>query len=728
MPFELNHASNRASFKANHPTATDKHPGFQKYRRRNAVDLSNSGFGFLVADIPSPNQRSRRTEYRMNSKDLNMAASVEDLRPPHNSRMKNSLDLNRAASIKRAFLDVEYILQNPTIEVMSYFENVKFYLRSLENRFLRGRELGGRSVFAPQYLPSSLITRMANSRFGRHLISFGAYAWPSHASYLSYLFENDPVFLKNIHSRVILRLTVINPFRMSELPPLYLDMDHFWTNGFSIFDCGTFHDEDIKYNHRYWFHVILPYLNSEIIGKILEKWPLQGTGATSPARFVTLGNRNLESSAAQENEIEVWKMQQARLCSFLRAYYEARRQMHPTREENVKDFSERTEVEVVEVGIGKSSPSNERKSFEKQFKGVASITAWKNSYAAGLKKSWRRCPKTLIANWRSLNRLKLQSLSPFQQQYYTSPFWIPSNFVRIEHGREALRLKRAVHQKYRGSPGRQPSSTKMQSFCADIVLRVTSKKALDDSSNNPAHTQRNQQPAPSDEHELPGKMFLRLTWEDRVLVGNFGLVDRFLPAGLIFCKQWLVQEFLRNDSYADVYRVVEACPSPQAGPKLELEAHIFLNLCHENSGMYARRRTMRMRKSGNCVKSFWNNNRNILIMNVPEQLPCFLLRKTEEEFPSLVSQDAWVKEAKFWRRCRKVKRTYAAVVRECCRNDESEKSSEPSQRQEISTEKGDARDMGQFQKSHERETEKRRARRKKQRRFKKDMELAEWFG
>lgn len=136
----------------------------------------------------------------------------------------------------------------------------------------------------------------------------------------------------------------------------------------------------------------------------------------------------------------------------------------------------------------------------------------------------------------------------------------------------------------------------------------------------------------------PPPAFIRFTWEKGVLTKATGELDRFLPTNLLLQRRWRIQSFLRNDSHADVYSVLDSTPS-RSGTDVsreELEAHILLDEYHGNCDTFVKRRKRRWRESGECAASFWYRRRHVFIIRDSKKIRRFALKNMEEEFPSLI--------------------------------------------------------------------------------------------
>jgi hypothetical protein len=162
----------------------------------------------------------------------------------------------------------------------------------------------------------------------------------------------------------------------------------------------------------------------------------------------------------------------------------------------------------------------------------------------------------------------------------------------------------------------------------------------------------------------PGNMFLRLTWDGTSLLYGIPKVERLLPTGLVFPSGWRIGEFLRNESFADVYALDYAGSDHAISHRKNgLEAHVFLNRYHGNAETYVKKHKTRMRTTGNCLDTFWHEGKHVFVMGVPRKNIRFKLRNSEKEFPSLVDQKSWMAKATRRQRQHMKKPTYAAVLK-----------------------------------------------------------------
>lgn len=160
----------------------------------------------------------------------------------------------------------------------------------------------------------------------------------------------------------------------------------------------------------------------------------------------------------------------------------------------------------------------------------------------------------------------------------------------------------------------------------------------------------------------PERPFILSLWEATSLAHGIKGTERFLPLNLTFRRGWRLVRFLRDESHADVYfasRTME-CPGHKLGTRLE--AHVFLQEDHGRPQHYAKRHKNRLRKTGNCLDTFWYNDRHVYILSIPQAPHTFRLQNSESEFPWLVDQKLWAeKTAKRQREFRR-NPTYAAML------------------------------------------------------------------
>jgi hypothetical protein len=161
-----------------------------------------------------------------------------------------------------------------------------------------------------------------------------------------------------------------------------------------------------------------------------------------------------------------------------------------------------------------------------------------------------------------------------------------------------------------------------------------------------------------------GNMFLKLTWNGANFLYEIPKVERLLPTGLVFCSGWRIGEYLRNESFADVY-ALDYTGSDYAisDRKNGLDANVFLSHYHGgNAKTYVQKHKRRMQATGNCMDTFRHEGKHVFVMSVPRKNNRFKLRNSEKKFPSLVDQKSWMAKATRRQREHMKKPTYAAVL------------------------------------------------------------------
>jgi hypothetical protein len=93
-----------------------------------------------------------------------------------------------------------------------------------------------------------------------------------------------------------------------------------------------------------------------------------------------------------------------------------------------------------------------------------------------------------------------------------------------------------------------------------------------------------------------------------------------------------------------------------------IEAHVFLDEFHGNCEVYARRHKIRIRKSGDCIETFWYGARHVFVMRCEKKLEPFRLRNTEDEYPRLVDQRNCSDVAASQRQSFRARPSYTAIA------------------------------------------------------------------
>ncbi|KAF1940318.1 hypothetical protein EJ02DRAFT_495090 [Clathrospora elynae] len=152
--------------------------------------------------------------------------------------------------------------------------------------------------------------------------------------------------------------------------------------------------------------------------------------------------------------------------------------------------------------------------------------------------------------------------------------------------------------------------------------------------------------------------YWRFMWKDKAIVHEATELDNFLATDLLLQYRWRIQRFVRKDSHADVYSLLD-----ELHPELELEGHYFMAVEIGNCGAYATRKQRRMRESRQYIQNFWHDDTMRLVMRVPEPVNSYQLRNTQREFSSLINQGRLAKKIAPWALGSKDKPTYTAVLR-----------------------------------------------------------------
>ncbi|KAF2736311.1 hypothetical protein EJ04DRAFT_551372 [Polyplosphaeria fusca] len=174
------------------------------------------------------------------------------------------------------------------------------------------------------------------------------------------------------------------------------------------------------------------------------------------------------------------------------------------------------------------------------------------------------------------------------------------------------------------------------------------------------------------EDEEPGQICIRFTWKDRFLVNGKGEVDRLFPTGHALSSRWHIRTFLRNDSHADVYCVSDMTKvwsmtrktyqsSAQYLDK-KIEAHVFFRKYYGNSKTFAKRHKNRLQNSANFIASFWDDGRNVIIVEVPKLAVVFQSKQNKIEFPILGDRNKCTTVTAYQRRRLRGRASYAQVA------------------------------------------------------------------
>ncbi|KAF2649857.1 hypothetical protein K491DRAFT_783042 [Lophiostoma macrostomum CBS 122681] len=108
---------------------------------------------------------------------------------------------------------------------------------------------------------------------------------------------------------------------------------------------------------------------------------------------------------------------------------------------------------------------------------------------------------------------------------------------------------------------------------------------------------------------------------------------RFFDGTEIIASHYKVVNFLRNDSHADVYDVIDVTSRNE---RELLEAHCFLVISERNWKTYASRKIKKMRRNRGFVNEVFHKQICILIMKPHDkEIPNLRISDYEREFPSL---------------------------------------------------------------------------------------------
>ena len=292
--------------------------------------------------------------------------------------------------------------------------------------------------------------------------------------------------------------------------------------------------------------------------------------------------------------------------------------------------------------------------------GQMSLDVWRGT--AGNSKSWRRYPKA-IASKQFRRKHTLSKRIDVERRFDKALEWVPSAFVRSQHAERPSRMERIVRCRTPCPRSQKMRHVDPHQLHAGNDFVIPERKCGDVSQAPHSEVQRLGRDTAGNDTRGPASVFIRFTWKNKILTNGVGQLDRFIPTGLLFRSVWRVDEFLRNESHADVYSLTNARIDPSRDERTAvLEGHVFLDEYHGNSEVYAKRQKTRMRESGNCLDAFWYNGRHIMVMKVLKQLSPFRLRNTEEEFPSLIDRGTCMVHVALQRRCFRGKPTYAAIT------------------------------------------------------------------
>lgn len=284
------------------------------------------------------------------------------------------------------------------------------------------------------------------------------------------------------------------------------------------------------------------------------------------------------------------------------------------------------------------------------------LTFWKST--AGKSKSWRRLPGPATPPYKergSKDRYRQYDARQCSSQALS----LPETFLRAHQGK-LHPLIRDVTQYH--TPSKRPKQDRLlhygcicDHYAADLLWEDRAIETQDPT--NSTH-----QTIDQDDQLEPGNIFIRLKWDGWDLANVHEHLERSLPRGLRFRNGWCLGSFIRDESLTDVYSVSQETDVSCHNVELYLEAHVFVTGCDGRLESYAKRHKIRMRKSRNCLDTFWYDDRHVFILSIPQAPHTFRLQNSESEFPCLVDQKVWAeKTAKRQREFRR-NSTYAAML------------------------------------------------------------------
>ncbi|KAH3914492.1 hypothetical protein HBI56_094720 [Parastagonospora nodorum] len=234
--------------------------------------------------------------------------------------------------------------------------------------------------------------------------------------------------------------------------------------------------------------------------------------------------------------------------------------------------------------------------------GQLSLKLWRRS--AGRSKSWRRCPKTRLAG--SERHVKILQPSHHDgYQFFQSPLWIPSAYIRSRGLERSTKLARYVQRhESRGQ-------TEHQDVDIDHDINVLDVDEVAHGSHSPPASDLNCEDDQSSD------------------------IDLFLRGELISRRGWHVCHKLRRDVHADVYLL-----RPTTDHDGRPEAHVFHEALCAKSQKYQQQKKKRLIDSKDYLDSFWLDDRNIVVMDFPG-----LRLQDSGEFPALFVRKGWSNKA-----------------------------------------------------------------------------------
>lgn len=288
-----------------------------------------------------------------------------------------------------------------------------------------------------------------------------------------------------------------------------------------------------------------------------------------------------------------------------------------------------------------TKPRFSTEEFPRDTYGQDTIDLWKHT--AGRSKPWRQLP--LSTRPKRANQ-KTQHQRTSKPQITTPAVQRPANFECHEKCRVPIRRPKARQSLHEELLSHEDEPEMLHCLHAQSVFASVDAEG-----------------GASPYDVEPERPFILSVWEATSLAHGIKDTERFLPLNLTFKRGWSLVRFLRDESHADVYSASRTmgCPGHMLGT--QLEAHVFLHEDHGRPQHYAKRHKNRLRKTGNCLDTFWHDDRRVFIMSVPQAPDTFRLQNNESEFPCLVDQKVWAEKAA--KRQREVRRqpTYAAVLR-----------------------------------------------------------------
>lgn len=351
----------------------------------------------------------------------------------------------------------------------------------------------------------------------------------------------------------------------------------------------------------------------------------------------------------------------SKYCKHERRYH---RRSSETHQREVKDtaltFSSHLNDSVCEADRNTNPDDTETLNFPNLYSrdkcGTQLLSFWKST--AGKSKSWRRLPGSTTPPYKergSKDRCRQYNAKKCSSQALS----LPETFLRAHQGR-LHPLIRYVTQ-YHTPSKRQKQDRLLDYGCicdhSETDLLWEDQKIETQDPTNSTH-----QTIDQDDQLEPENIFIRLTWDGRDLANVHEHLGRSLPRGLQFRNGWCLGSFIRDESFTDVYSVSQETDVSCHNVELDLEAHVFTTRYDGHSESYARRHKNRLRKSGNCLDTFWYNDQHVFIMSVPQGPDTFRLRNNESEFPCWINEKVWAEKLAKRQRGFRGRPSYASVL------------------------------------------------------------------